>query len=389
MGFWKAVLCALAVSAASIDSSLAGQPDDPYEAFGDGLAQLAEQQAARGLFSGAVCVSREGQVVSSAAFGEASKRFGIPNTGDTRFNLGSWNKFMTAIAVCQLVEQDKLGFDQRVGEILPSYPSAEVRDRVTVHHLLTHTGGTGDHFTPEFLESSRLQYRSFRDYVHLIADNGVAFEPGSRFEYSNAGYFILGLIIEEVSGQTYYDYVREHITQPAGALDTEFYDADMPVPGVAEGYIPAEHYDSEHELADLPRLVDEEAGAVRWRSNVHMMPVKGGPAGGGYSTVADLTLIAEAFMSDELVSSKTRELMTTRHIVMPDLPGMHYGYGTMIINTPSGRTLFGHTGDFPGVQCVFAIAPDSESDGYTSITILSNYAGSANPLLMHSIEHLP
>ena len=116
------------------------------------------------------------------------------------------NKMFTAVATLQLVEAGKLALDDPIGKYLPDYPNKEVASKVTVRHLLTHTGGTGDIFGPEF-EQHRLKLREHRDYVKLYGARGLTHEPGARFEYSNYGFVLLGALIEKVSGESYYDYV--------------------------------------------------------------------------------------------------------------------------------------------------------------------------------------
>lgn len=359
-------------------------------AFAQALLAFAAELGEADDFSGALLVTRNGETVCSAAYGEADKRWGVPNTLDTKFNLGSANKFFTAIAICQLAEAGKLSYDQTVGDLLPDYPNEDVKRQVTVHHLLTHTGGTGSHFSDEFFEASKLTHRTLHDYIPLIQDNGVAFRPGSEMAYSNAGYFILGLIVEAVSGESYYDYVRAHVTGPAGTTGTDCYDADIPVPGVAVGYIPADEYTS---LLDQGTMGDEIPGlpesAQNWRTNEFLHSIKGGPAGGGYSTVRDLCKIADAYMTGSLVSPDTRDLMTTGHTPFGRSASTFYGYGAIIETQDDGLRSFGHGGDFMGIQTRWTIVPDTQGDGYYSIAVMSNYAGAAGRIYGQALRLLP
>ena len=177
------------------------------------LAEHAEQQARADQFAGAVLVARHGKVLLEDAWGLADREAGTPNTPTTRFRIGSMNKMFTAVATLQLVEAGKLALDDPIGKHLPDYPNKDVAAKVTVRHLLTHTGGTGDIFGPEF-DQHRLTLRSTSDYVELYGSRGLTHEPGSRFEYSNYGFVLLGALIEAVSGQSYYDYVRDNIFRP-------------------------------------------------------------------------------------------------------------------------------------------------------------------------------
>src|SRR5438445_11194946 len=125
------------------------------------------------------------------------------------------NKMFTATSILQLVQAGKISLTDPIGKMLTDYPNQDVAAKVTVHHLLTHTGGTGDIFGPEF-NAHRLELRTLNDYVALYGKRSLAFEPGSRWEYSNYGMILLGVAIERVSKQSYYEYVTEHIYKPRG-----------------------------------------------------------------------------------------------------------------------------------------------------------------------------
>ena len=200
------------------------------------LAARAEKLARADEFSGAVLVAREGEVLLEDAWGRANREASTPNTRDTRFRIGSMNKMFTAVATLQLVEAGKLALDDPIGKHLPDYPNKDVASKVTVRHLLTHTGGTGDIFGPEF-EQNRLKLRMHSDYVKLYGSRGLIHEPGTRFEYSNYGFVLLGALIEAVSGQSYYDYVRQNVFRPAGMTSTDSLPESVDVPNRAAGYM--------------------------------------------------------------------------------------------------------------------------------------------------------
>jgi len=169
-----------------------------------------DKAASHGTFSGAWLWAKNGQAITSGAKGKADREKGIDNTLDTRFRIGSMNKMFTAVATLQLVERGKLSLDDTIGKILPDYPNAGVASTVKVRHLLSHTGGTGDIFGPEFA-AHRLELKTLQDYVKLYGKRDLQFEPGTKWEYSNYGFLLLGVLIEKVSGKSYYDYVAENI----------------------------------------------------------------------------------------------------------------------------------------------------------------------------------
>jgi CubicO group peptidase (beta-lactamase class C family) len=231
------------------------------------LAEHAEQQARADQFAGAVLIARHGTVLLEHAWGPADRESGNANTPTTRFRIGSINKTFTAVATLQLVEAGTLALDDTLGKHLPDYPNKDVASQVTVRQLLTHTGGTGDIFGPEF-DQHRLSLREHHDYLQLYGSRGLTHEPGSRFEYSNYGYVLLGALIEKVSGRSYYDVVRDNIFRPAGMTSTDSLPESEDVPGRAVGY-----------MRPTP-----PGGA--WVPNDDTLPWRGTAVGGGYSTVA-------------------------------------------------------------------------------------------------------
>lgn len=302
-------------------------------------------------FSGTVLLAKKGEILFKGAYGLASKRFKVPNRIDTKFNLGSMNKMFTSIAVAQLVEKGKLSYDDLVGKYLGSdWVTKETAEKVRIKHLLTHTAGLGGLFHQKFWDSSRLRFRELDDWKELLKDEKPKFEPGTKWSYSNSGMFILGPIIEKASGQGYYDYIRENLYKPAGMINSDCYDMDRPVPNLAIGY--------------YKKYTDDGAD---WRNNLFLHSVKGGPAGGGFSTVEDLFRYARALMGNKLVSKETVELLTT---AKPELKSPDYGYGFGITKR-GNETVVGHSGGFSGISSTLRIYKKS---GYV-YAVMSNYSG--------------
>ncbi len=311
-------------------------------------------------FSGAVLIARGAEVLLEHSCGEASKSFHAPNDMDTKFNLGSMNKMFTAVAVAQLVEGGRLSYDDPISKYVDTtWLPVEMTRRITVHHLLSHTSGLGSYFNADFMRSSRALYRDVNDYKPLVRNEQLAFAPGEQFRYSNTGMLLLGVVIERVTGQSYFDYVRAHIFKPAGMLSTDSYPMDEPVENLAMGYSPAPE------------------AASGWRANLFEHVIKGGPAGGGYSTARDLHRFAQALAGGKLLSKETLARMWTDH------SGAGYGYGFGIRETPAGKVV-GHSGGFTGINSEMSLHPAS---GYV-VVVLSNYDNGANPLVRRFEEML-
>ena len=185
--------------------------------------------------SGAVLVAKDGVPIASKAAGIANKATGAPIALNTKFNLGSMNKMFTAVAIAQLAQARRLSFDDPISKHLPDYPNKEVADKVTIHHLLTHTSGMGLYWNEKFM-AQREKLLTVAAHLPLFVNDPLSFPPGEKFQYSNSGYMVLGAIIEKVSGQDYYSYVQEHIYKPAGMTDTGFYEPGKEIPNLAIGY---------------------------------------------------------------------------------------------------------------------------------------------------------
>ncbi len=279
-------------------------------------------------FSGVVLVAKADKPIYNKAFAMANKEKNLANNLETKFNLASIGKVFTQVAIGLLLKQNKISFDDKLGKLLPDYPNKDAREKVTVRHLLTMTSGIGDIFGDKFMNYPKGKIRSIKDYFPLFADQPLAFEPGTKNQYSNGGYTLLGAIIEKVSGQSYYDYVQKNIFNPLGMKNTKFFESDQKVANLAEGYT----------------TMDSENG--KRRNNLDTRPAKGSSAGGGYSTAKDLLKFSLG--------------LQTGKIELPE--------GTPVRKTPDGKfASLGIGGGAPGMNTAFNI-----QNGYT-IIILSNY----------------
>jgi CubicO group peptidase (beta-lactamase class C family) len=214
--------------------------------------------------------------------------------------------------------------------------------------MLTHTGGTGDFFGPEF-DAHRLELRTLDDYVKLLGKRAPEFEPGSKHKYSNFGFILLGVVIEKVSGESYYDYVRKHVYAPAGMTSTASEPESQAVADRSIGY-----------------MQDESKGAAPGKlvPNTDTLPYRGTSAGGGYSTVGDFLRFANALEQHKLLDAKHTELLTTGKV---DAGGGRYAYG-FGDNTINGLRCFGHSGGAPGMGGDLEICPAN----HTVVVVLVN-----------------
>jgi CubicO group peptidase (beta-lactamase class C family) len=253
------------------------------------------QQADAGAFSGAVLILQNGRSLLERGYGFANRETREPNTPDTRFNLASVNKLITRIAIYQLVDAGKLSLDDKVGTILPGYPNAAVKDKVTVQHLIDMKGGLPDIFNEKFRVNHK-KLRSTDDFLALFAEEPLRFEPGTKREYSNGGYVLLGKIIERLSGKSYSEYVGAHIAAPAGMTSTSL-DAPDGARGAAIGYTRS---------SDMFADPDPKA---QLRPNQAFLPGRGSSAGGGYSTIRDFARLDAALRNGKLLKPTTRDLL--------------------------------------------------------------------------------
>jgi D-alanyl-D-alanine carboxypeptidase len=355
---------ALQVCTACGAEPTASGPAAADSAFVAALRARLEAATEAGEFSGAVLVARDGSTLFEGAYGLADREAGVPNTLLTQFRVGSMNKMLTAVATLQLVQAGSLRLDVPLGEYLTDYPNAELAAQVTLHHLLTHTGGTGDIFGPQFMEH-RSELRDPSDYLRLYGTRGLQFAPGAQHVYSNYGFMLLGAVIERVAGTSYDDYVAARVHAPAGMTATGAAPEDSLVPARSVGYM-------------------RQAGALV--SNAPTLPWRGTPAGGGYSTVGDLASFAVALREHRLLDSAHTALLVSGKV--PVGTAFQYAYG-FIDRVVGGRRFVGHGGGAPGMNGELAFEPNG---GYV-VVVLSNFdpqaAGQVAAFILNRLPPTP
>ena len=322
------------------------------------IDELVQKFSEYGQFNGAVLVAEQGKVIFKKGYGQANKEWGIPNAPDTKFRLGSITKQFTAMLIMQLVEQGKIRLDGKITEYIPDYPKA-TGERVTIHHLLTHTSGIPSYTSmPKFVqELSRTPYTP-TDFIKVFRDLPLEFEPGAKFVYNNSGYFLLGVIIEKVKGKTYAQALEERIFKPLGMTNSG-YDVPAPIlPNRAAGY-------------------QKQAG--RYVNALYLDMTIPYSAGSLYATVEDLYLWDQALYGDKLLSEKFRTMMFDPRISASGVPGSskYYAYGWMVGKDAIGTTndsvyTISHGGSINGFNTLIARIPETKS-----LVVLLNNTGSA------------
>jgi len=255
-------------------------------------------------FNGTALVAENGKIIYKSGFGMANMEWGLPNTPDTRFRLGSITKQFTAMLALQLVEQGKIKLDANISDYLPDYRQ-DIGKKVTIHHLLTHTSGIPSYTgLPKFFENvSRNPYK-VDEFVKIYASGDLQFEPGAKYSYNNSGYFLLGAIIERVTGKTYEQVLKENIFDPVGMKNTGYDRHDPLIQKRASGYLATP--DGYRNAPYLDMSIPYAAGSM-------------------YSTVEDLYLWDQALYTDKLISAQSKELM-----FKPFLE--NYAYGFVVTN---------------------------------------------------------
>lgn len=320
-----------------------------------------EADVAADRFSGAVLIAKAGKPIFTGAYGLADREAKTPVTADTQFRYGSMGKMFTAVAIFQLAQAGKLDLTAPIGRYLPGYPNAEIATKVTVENLLTHTGGTGDIFGPQF-DAHRLELRDPKDYVALYGARPPLSAPGAKVAYSNYGFILLGRIVETASGMTYDDYVQRRIYAPAGMTATGALPETVRLPRRATGYMRAK--------GQLVSAADTQ-------------PYRGTPAGGGYSTVGDMLRFANALTDGRLLDASHLKALTTGGMTGPDGALARYDFGGM---SAEGLRFIGHAGGAPGMNGELRAFPDQ---GYTVVVLSNRDPPAATVLASFISDRLP
>lgn len=320
----------------------------------EGAAAFMQAQASDG-FSGVVLISRAQQVVFEGAYGLANAEWHIPNSVHTKYRIGSITKQFTATLIMQLAEQDKLSVEDSICRFIEQCPAAW--EPVTLRHLLAHTSGIPSYTSDPAFHAIHTLPRSHEQILSMIRDKPLEAQPGTEFKYSNSGYYLLGMVIEHVTGDSYEDVLRQRILQPLGMKDTGYDRSETLSSERAGGYVRS----AGGQLANA-RYVDMS------------VPFS---AGAMYSTAEDLERWNQALYGEVILRQKTLATMWT--------PGLgSYGMGWMVLPahplTFDTRMIF-HGGDIDGFSASISRFPDRK----VCVIVLSNIQGTNVEAIAHGL----
>ncbi|MEO8276615.1 MAG: serine hydrolase domain-containing protein [Thermoanaerobaculia bacterium] len=281
------------------------------------LQARVDDLAAHDDFSGAVLVANHGKILFEKAAGFADREKKVANSPATRFNIGSISKIFTQVAIAQLAAAGKLHLDDKLIQLLPDYPDRELAGRVTVQQLLDHRSGMGDIFNDRFDDRSAATLHSLADYQKLFVGKPLEFEPGTQQRYSNAGYVVLGLVVERLTGKKFADDVAAEIYARAGMTASGWLERDALPADAAIGYTRPSWQEERRGGPGGPGGPGALGGAGAGgrnpgplggpppvagprHPNSLELPAVGSSAGGSYSTLHDLLAFDRALAEGRL-----------------------------------------------------------------------------------------
>lgn len=328
---------------AALFAITARSDDSPAEALKTALNQIARPD----LPGAAVLIARDGKILYQGGFGAADIETKTPITPETKFRIGSITKQFTAAAILKLQDAGKLSVTDKLEKYFPGVANGK---EITLHHLLTHSSGVHSYTDePDFMSTVREPVPP-ADLIAKIRTFSADFAPGKGFHYSNSGYFLLGEIVAQVSGQSFANYLRTTFFEPLGMKDTGIFDNARPPEHVARGYMVAE---------------GKAALAIDWDMS------RAGGAGALYSTVGDLFRWNEALYGGRILSTESLTAMTTANPLPPGVDGLHYGYG-LSRSTIQGLPVITHSGGLQGWSSDMLWAPGQH---FTAVALTNAMPG--------------
>ncbi len=342
-----------------------GQDAGPGQSKVEKIDHLVQSYHDLRQFSGTVLVAEAGEIIYRKGFGMANLEWGIPNRPDTKFRLGSITKQFTAMLILQLVAENKIDLEGKLSDYLPYYRQ-DTGSQVTVHHLLTHTSGIPSYTgLPNFMEELSRDPCDVDDFVRTYCSGDLEFEPGSKFVYNNSGYFLLGAIIEKITGKTYAEVLRERIFQPLGMKDSGYDRHDTIISKRATGY---------------------ETDLDGYTNSPYLDMSLPYAAGSLYSTVEDLFTWDQALYTDRLLEDDLKQLYFKPHV--PAM-GARYAYGWVIAGKKLPKsdiklTSIAHGGGINGFNTLIERLVDDRH----LIVLLNNTPGASLAAMSEAITRI-
>ena len=317
----QVIFAFLLISGIFINSSIAQSVTDKQ--LTTKFDQLLSEQFKTGETGATALVSRKGQIIYKKAFGMANMELNIPMQPDNVFRIGSISKQFTAVAILQLMEKGKLNLQDDITKFIPDYPTHG--HKITIEHLLTHTSGIMSYTNMvEFGAIMRLDKKP-EEMIAFFKNQPMEFAPGTKWNYNNSGYFLLGYIIEKLSGKTYPEYVEENFFKPLG-MTNSYYGSDSKI--------------IKNRAAAYSK---NEKGFVNAEPLSMTQPYA---AGSLQSTVEDLYKWNQAIHSFRLVKKESLDKAFTPY-VLADGKKTNYGYGWSLGNI-QGSPVIQHGGGING-----------------------------------------
>ena len=331
------------------------------------LNQVIAQTVNETCFSGVISVKLDGNIEFENAYGYADRSNKILNTVDTRFGIASGTKFLTALGIGKLIDRGELSLASRLCDCV-NIDFPHISEDATIHHLLTHTSGVYDYYDEELVEdidNFQLDIPCFelkgpKDYIPLFRNGRMKFNPGERFSYSNGGFILLGIVIEEISGTPYIDFIQENILGLCDMGDSGFFAMDRLPERTAFGYI------------------DGEEG---WRTNIFTLPIIGSSDAGAFTTVKDMDRLWTAFLKGRILSKELTNLFLKKAV--KDKDNRFYGRGIWIYHKEGKDPIHYLIGWDAGVSFK-STCPSKDS----VITVISNTSAGAWAIDREIMSHL-
>ncbi|WP_443659031.1 serine hydrolase domain-containing protein [Clostridium algidicarnis] len=336
------------------------------------LSNLMEKLINNDKFSGVLVINKDNKEIFSESYGYAHRGWKIKNTINTKFAVASITKIFTAVSLLQLIEKGLLDFNTKVTDILDINDS-KISSNINIEQLLTHTSGIADYFNEDedgaeaieeiWKDTPNYSIKDLKDLLPMFIYTDSLSNPGEKFSYCNGGYILLGLIIEKISGISYFEYITNNIFKKIGMYDSAFIPLNHSEENVAEGYI---------------RVENEIDGTTTWKTNVYSIAAYGASDGGAFTTANDLTLFFRALKNSELLSDEMTKLILEPKVIEDEDEDYtwHYGYGMWFISKDDKVVRIALTGEDPGVSARLFYYPEQDVE----VIILGNQSDVASSL---------